>query len=121
MDTMTNDQKRAYIDRIDAKAKEDNISVKHAARKLSLKDWKYYQYKNDIKRNIVPTLPEKDQENTGPVNISVLVTAQAYQYLKNEAQDFAIEPAIVAQLLLHHAIMKGVRTRPASIIPSEEP
>lgn len=109
MDNLTLEEKRQYIERIDNKAKAEGISNKHAARKLGLHEWKYYQYKNDIKRSNAPTEAEKEQENTGPVKITLLVTEQAYHYLKTEAEDFALEPEVVAQMMLHHAVMKGVK------------
>lgn len=109
MDTMTIEEKRAYVERIDNKAKAEGISNKHAARKLGLHEWKYYQYKNDIKRNNAPPEPEKDDQN--PVKITISVTAQAYHFLKTEADDFALTPEIVGQMMLHHAIMKSSREK----------
>jgi hypothetical protein len=109
MDNLTAEEKRQYIERIDQKAKAEGISNKHAARKLGLHEWKYYQYKNDLKVNKAATSAEKQQEKSGPVKISVLVTAQAYHYLVTEGNDFALDPEIVAQMILHNAIMKGVK------------
>lgn len=120
MDNMTIAQKQDYVDRIDNKAKAEGISNKHAARKLGLHEWKYYQFKNDIKRSNAPTSAEKPQENTGPVKIALLVTAQAYSYLRTEGEDFALDPEVVAQMILHNAIMKGVKERQTAIIPSGE-
>ncbi|HEY9758996.1 MAG TPA: hypothetical protein V6C97_27755 [Oculatellaceae cyanobacterium] len=110
MDNMTIDEKRQYVERIDNKAKAEGISNKHAARKLGLHEWKYYQFKNDIKRNNAEALSEKPQEKpSGPVKITLMVTEQAYQYLIQEGNDFALDPEIVAQMILHNAIMKGVK------------
>lgn len=115
MDNMTIEEKRQYVERIDNKAKAEGISNKHAARKLGLHEWKYYQFKNDIKRNNAPALSEKIQENTGPVKITLLVTAQAYHYLVTEGNDFALDPEVVAQMILHNAIMKGVKNNGKAI------
>lgn len=117
---ITLQEKKDYVARIDNKAKGEGISNKYAARKLGLNEWKYYQFKNDIKRSIASTEAEKPQENSGPVKITLLVTAQAYSYLKGEGDDFALEPEVVAQMLLHNAIMKGVKERQIATIPSGE-
>ncbi|HEY9758993.1 MAG TPA: hypothetical protein V6C97_27740 [Oculatellaceae cyanobacterium] len=109
MDNMTIDEKRQYVERIDNKAKAEGISNKHAARKLGLHEWKYYQYKNDIKRSNRPT--ESENNNDAPVKITISVTSQAYNFLKAEADDFALSPEIVGQMMLHHAIMKASREK----------
>lgn len=99
--------------RIDDKAQQEGISNKHACRKLGLHEWKYYTYKNDIKHDTLKQQrPELDHEPAmTEVSISITLTKQAYDYLKAEASDFALEPAIVAQMMLHHAIMKASREK----------
>lgn len=109
MEQLTIEEKRAYIDRIDQKAKAEGISNKHAARKLGLHEWKYYQYKNDLKKYTLPPQVEKPGED--PVKITIMLTKQAYDYISNEAKDFALAPEVVAQMMLHHAVMKSSRKK----------
>jgi hypothetical protein len=115
LEQLTIDEKRAYIARIDDKAKADGISNKHAARKLGLHEWKYYQFKNDIKRAVIEPKQTRQDAEIYPVKLTISVTEQAYSYLKAEAGDFALEPYIVAQMMLHHAIMKASREK--EVIP----
>lgn len=113
METLTIDEKKAYVKRIDDKAQQDNISNKHACRRLGLHEWKYYQYKNDVRRAEAkqPAASVEQDAAMNEVAITITLTKQAYEYLKTEAADFALEPATVGQLMLHHAIMKASRDK----------
>lgn len=99
--------------RIDEKAQQEGISNKHACRRLGLHEWKYYTYKNDIKHAQArqPVVQVDEVAPMNEVSITITLTKQAYDYLKTEASDFALEPYVVAQMMLHHAIMKASREK----------
>lgn len=119
----TNQEKADYIARIDNKAKVDNISIKHAARKLGLKDWRYWVYKNDLKASEYPAAagsrtsvqpPELDQ----PVNISFNVSHDVWVKLEAQAALYATQPAYIAQIILHDAVRKNGGDTSRTIPPS---
>ena len=118
-------EKKTYVERIDKKALQENISIKHAARALGLKDWRYWAYKNDIKRSersIHPSeaSPKDGQLPAGQVdhgvngatptrhNISFDISQDVYDALVKRADGYATEPALIAKIILHDAVRKGV-------------
>lgn len=110
--TATNQEKADYIARIDSKAKVDNISIKHAARKLGLKDWRYWVYKNDLKASEYPaaagsrtSVPPTQEDK--PVNISFSVAPDVWAKLEDQAKQYATQPAYIAQIILHDAVRKN--------------
>lgn len=109
--TTTKQEKIDYIARIDKKALEENLSLKHAAKKLGLKDWRYWAYKNDLKHDqIVPaknpeSVPQAKQDQA--VNISFNVAPDVWTKLEEQAKQYATQPAYIAQIILHDAVRKN--------------
>jgi hypothetical protein len=80
----TDDEKRTYIQRIDKKAYDENIPLKLAARKLGLKDWRYWKYKNDLKQSERDTggaplgrLPVSERATTQNERVNISPTSAA--------------------------------------------
>lgn len=124
----TNQEKADYIARIDNKAKVDNISIKHAARKLGLKDWRYWVYKNDLKESARADpdraqkirVAQEDQhaQEDQPVNISFNVSHDVWVKLEAQAALYATQPAYIAQIILHDAVRKNGGDTSRTIPPS---
>lgn len=103
MEQLTIEEKMLYVGRIDSKAKADNISIKHAARKLGLKEWRYFQYQNEIK---AVRQAKKQPEQPQAIGISFTVAPDVWKILEERAAKYQVQPAIIAQILLHDAVRK---------------
>ncbi|HEY9758867.1 MAG TPA: hypothetical protein V6C97_27105 [Oculatellaceae cyanobacterium] len=105
---ITDSEKQAYIDRIDKKALDENLPLKLAAKKLGLKDWRYWKYKNELKRDptskpvITPDMIRPDS-----IELTITIRREAMDILKARADKYALRPDIIAQIILHDAIMKN--------------
>lgn len=119
---LTVEEKKAYVERIEKKARDENVTIKHAAQKLGCKVWSYYKYKADVKRLDTnrsglktDTVQNGTMEKHGPpmpISITFNIAPDVAAYLEKEANGYATEPDLVAQLLLHDCVRgKMVKTK----------
>lgn len=126
---LTFDEKKAYCERIEKKAREENVSFKHASQKLGFKVWAYYKYKADVRRmerEQQPVNSVKSPDNSGasgagavragPVNLSISVSDTVMCYLEKQADAYAFEPDIVAQILLHDCVNQKLKSEKAAAV-----
>lgn len=130
MAELTIEDKKAYCERIEKKACDENVSFKHASQKLGCKAWAYYKYKADIRRlerESKPLNGVKSPSNPagesgagavrpGPVVLQIAVSASVMDYLEKQASAYAFEPAIVAQILLHDCVNTKIKTEKAAAV-----
>lgn len=104
MEPITVEEKRQYIERIDKKALDENLPLKLAAKKLGLKDWRYWQYKKELKKDQPVITPDMIRPDS--IELTITIRREAMDLLKARADKYALRPDIIAQIILHDAIMK---------------
>jgi hypothetical protein len=105
-------EKQAYIQRIDKKALEENLPLKLAAKKLGLKDWRYWKYKNELKgANISPASvasgPAVEIVSDRPKVVTIQVAKDVYDKLLERSERYATDPDTIAKIILHDAVRKN--------------
>lgn len=111
---LTIEDKRAYVDRIEKKASDENISLKQAVHRLGGKIWAYNKYKSDLRLldanrcrsagNDAKVGTVEEHRTPMPKSITLTVSDLVYSYLESESKEYATSADIVAQLLLHDCV-----------------
>lgn len=127
MNGLTLEQKKDYVERIEKKARDENVSFKQASQRLGNKIWHFYKYKAEIaaiERQTARDIKRTDSEagaveSVSPVRLEISVSETVMKYLETQAESYALEPAIVAQLLLHDCVNGKLKTKPAEPTPGK--
>lgn len=97
---VTPEQRKLFIDRIDALAKKENITAAEAAKRLKLPMWRYYEYKR-----VLPAVDVQD-EDLGELTVNLVVTGAPKAVLMRLAGDYGVSPDAIAAILLHARLRK---------------
>lgn len=118
---MTIEEKKAYVDRITEKAVKENITFKEAAKRLDEKVWCYYKFKSELRQmdNDRCRFDAADGKNGTvekhrspmPFTMMIRVNEKAMTFLEREADRYATDAEIVAQLLLHECIEQKTKVK----------